>query len=54
MNQKEISYVKGCNSIEQLASLPTPSLNYTINKMSFFYNPPNDYQIYHVTIGIIP
>ncbi|CAB4402580.1 unnamed protein product [Rhizophagus irregularis] len=49
MQRKEDVYVitKGCTSINQL----TCSINYSNDgfRMSFFYDPPDDHQIYHIT-----
>ncbi|CAB4412028.1 unnamed protein product [Rhizophagus irregularis] len=49
IQRKEDIYVitKGCTSIDQL----TCSINYSNDgfRMSFFYNPPDDHQIYHIT-----
>ncbi|PKY58747.1 hypothetical protein RhiirA4_486712 [Rhizophagus irregularis] len=49
MQQQEDVYVftKGCTSIDQL----TFSINYSNDgfRMSFFYDPTDDHQIYHIT-----
>ncbi|CAB4476845.1 hypothetical protein RhiirA1_418538 [Rhizophagus irregularis] len=45
--------VKGCTDINQLTQLTSLSLNYTNDKMAFFYNPPNDFQIYHITCELL-
>ncbi|CAB5128788.1 hypothetical protein RhiirA5_412632 [Rhizophagus irregularis] len=47
MNDQEVIYAKGCTDIEKLNQL-TSSSNDNF-KMSFFYNPPDDHQIYHIT-----
>lgn len=31
------------------AELTNPSLNNSNDRMAFFYNPPDDHQIYHIT-----
>ncbi|CAB4443997.1 unnamed protein product [Rhizophagus irregularis] len=41
----EVVYAKACTSIEQL--------NGNL-KMSFFYNPPDDHQNYHITCEEVP
>lgn len=46
---QEVVYTKGCTSIEQLNQL-TSSSNDNF-KIGFFYNPPEDNQIYHVNIS---
>jgi hypothetical protein len=50
-HQKDVyAIAKGCTSIEELNQL-TCSSNHSNNefRMSFFYNPPDDHQIYHIT-----
>ncbi|RIA91359.1 hypothetical protein C1645_822150 [Glomus cerebriforme] len=44
--------VRGCNNINQLTQLSS-TLNDDNFKMSFFYNPPGDYQIYHITCELL-
>ncbi|RGB30952.1 hypothetical protein C1646_710198 [Rhizophagus diaphanus] len=47
---QEVVYAKGCTSIEQLNQLTSSSNRSNDNfKMGFFYNPPDDHQIYHIT-----
>ncbi|CAG8565868.1 uncharacterized protein OCT59_017012 [Rhizophagus irregularis] len=46
-HDQEVIYAKGCTSIERLNHLSTRSNDEL--RMSFFYNPPGDHQIYHVT-----
>ncbi|CAB4443991.1 unnamed protein product [Rhizophagus irregularis] len=45
----DVIFVKGCTNINQLSQLTGPSSNYSSDRMTFFYNPPNDSQIYHIT-----
>ncbi|CAB4443988.1 unnamed protein product [Rhizophagus irregularis] len=45
--------VKGCTDINQLTQLTSPSLNYTDDKMAFFYNPPNDKTSYRISCRLI-
>ncbi|PKY26413.1 hypothetical protein RhiirB3_441714 [Rhizophagus irregularis] len=45
----DVIFVKGCTDIDQLTQLATPSLNHSNDRMAFFYNPPGDSQIYHIT-----
>ncbi|RGB30953.1 hypothetical protein C1646_764659 [Rhizophagus diaphanus] len=45
----DVIFVKGCTNIDQLSQLTGPSSNYSSDRMTFFYNPPNDSQIYHIT-----
>src|SRR4051812_49199553 len=49
-HDQEIVYAKGCTNIEQLNHLTSISnrSNDTF-KMAFFYNPPDDRQIYHIS-----
>ncbi|UZO19353.1 uncharacterized protein OCT59_010650 [Rhizophagus irregularis] len=49
-HDQEVVYAKGCTNIEQLNELTSSSNRSNDNiKMAFFYNPQNDYQIYHIT-----
>jgi hypothetical protein len=55
-NQKKkmsdnIIHVRGCTTINQLTQLTSSASNCSNDKfrMGFFYNPPDDYQIYHIT-----
>ncbi|CAG8565885.1 uncharacterized protein OCT59_017016 [Rhizophagus irregularis] len=43
--------VRACTNIEQLTQLTSSASNYSNDnfRMAFFYNPPEDYQIYHIT-----
>ncbi|GBC06048.1 hypothetical protein RclHR1_00660002 [Rhizophagus clarus] len=45
----DVIHVKGCTDINQLIQLTNPSLNHSNDRMAFFYNPPDDNQIYHIT-----
>ena len=45
----DVIHVKGCTDINQLTQLTNPSLNHSNDRMAFFYNPPGDNQIYHIT-----
>ncbi|RIA91360.1 hypothetical protein C1645_822151 [Glomus cerebriforme] len=47
-----IVYAKCCTNINQLYQLTNSSSN-DINRMSFFYNPPGDNQIYHITCKLL-
>jgi hypothetical protein len=50
MDSTHLVYARSCTTIEQLIQL-TSSSNRSNDKfrMSFFYNPPCDHQIYHIT-----
>ena len=48
MSDQDVVYAKGCTDINQLNQLTSPS-NRSNDKMAFFYNPPGDHQIYHIT-----
>jgi hypothetical protein len=49
--QKDISSAaRGCTSIEELNQLICSSNRSNVEfRLSFFYNPPDDHQIYHIT-----
>ncbi|RGB30951.1 hypothetical protein C1646_764657 [Rhizophagus diaphanus] len=54
MNNREVVYAKACTSIEQLNQLTSSSNRLNGNfKISFFYNPPDDHQIYHITCQLL-
>ncbi|GBC10499.1 hypothetical protein RclHR1_09690004 [Rhizophagus clarus] len=49
-HDQEVIYAKSCTSIEQLYQLTGFSNRSNDEfRMSFFYNPPSDHQIYHIT-----
>jgi len=51
---QDIIYAKGCTNIDQLNQLTSPSNRSNDNfRMAFFYNPPNDNQIYHITCELL-
>jgi hypothetical protein len=52
-DQDNVIFVKGCTNINQLTQLTSPSLNYSNDRMAFFYNPPGDFQIYHITCELL-
>ncbi|CAG8565853.1 uncharacterized protein OCT59_017011 [Rhizophagus irregularis] len=45
----DVIFVKGCTDIDQLTQLANPSLSHSNDRTAFFYNPPGDSQIYHIT-----
>jgi hypothetical protein len=49
----DVIYVKGCTNINQLTQLTDPSLNHSNDRMAFFYNPPDDFQIYHIACELL-
>src|SRR6266496_5718306 len=52
-DQDNVILVKGCTDINQLTQLTSPSLNCSSDRLTFFYNPPGDHQIYHITCDLL-
>jgi len=52
-NLDDFNIVKVCTNIDQLTELANSSLNNSNDRMSFFYNPSGDFQIYHITCGLL-
>ncbi|GBC10498.1 hypothetical protein RclHR1_09690003 [Rhizophagus clarus] len=50
MSDNNITRVRGCTTINDLTQLTCPASDYSNDnfRMAFFYNPPGDYQIYHI------